>query len=416
MAAADGLSDEGTARDQDFWRNLFCRQVAANVRYWTQQIADRQGDAPRLYAERHNIVKALNRALQVEAAWAPAVDLLLTFHPYMERRGVMAEWEQYVEASLEISRRQDDQAAEAALLDRLGEVKRDQGDWAQAVTCHERACRQHETLGDIAGQARALGNLGQVYRLQRRFPEARQALEAALDSRQPDPGPEIRAFLHTTLGLVQHDEYQHTEAITSFQTAHQLWSQVGNVEGMARTRHNLGLTHLALGDWPQAESSLRSAITLYEQTRSRLYLAIASMDLGNVYLEQGRPEEAEILYRQARGVMEGSAYSRGLAQVFNNLGMACARQEKWSLAEEFFGRSIALWRQLGEPVSQANAEDNLAEVYLDQAKWDAAQQVLDKALGRLAEFPPEGRVADLLSDVNGHLREVEAGLDRIGAP
>jgi hypothetical protein len=48
MAAADGLSDEGTARDQDFWRNLFCRQVAANVRYWTQQIADRQGDAPRV--------------------------------------------------------------------------------------------------------------------------------------------------------------------------------------------------------------------------------------------------------------------------------------------------------------------------------------------------------------------------------
>jgi tetratricopeptide (TPR) repeat protein len=167
MAAADDLSAEGTSRDQDLWPDLFRRQVAANARYWTQQIADRQGDAPHLYAERHNIVKALNRALQLEAAWAPAVDLLLTFHPYMERRGVMAEWEQYVEASLEISRRQGDQAAEAALLDRLGEVKRDQGDWAQAVTCHERACQQYETLGNIAGQARALGNLGQVYRLQR---------------------------------------------------------------------------------------------------------------------------------------------------------------------------------------------------------------------------------------------------------
>jgi tetratricopeptide (TPR) repeat protein len=416
MAADSVLSPTDPAQDQDFWPSLFRRQVAANARYWTQQIADRPGDAPRLHAERHNIVKALNRALQLEAAWTPALDLLLVFHPYMERRGVMAEWEQYVEASLEISRRQGDQAAEAALLDRLGELKRDQGNWAQAASCHETACQQYEAIGDIAGQARSLGNLGQVYRLQRRFPEARQALETALESRRPAPPPELQAFLHTTLGLVQHDELQHTEAIASFQTAHRLWSQIGNVEGMARTQHNMSLAYLALGDGPQSESSLRSAITLYEQTHSRLYPAIASMDLGNVYLKQGRPGEAEALYRQARGVMEESAYSRGLAQVFNNLGMACARQGKWSLAEEFFGRSIALWRQLGEPVSQANAEDNLAEAYLCQRKWDAAREVLDKALERLADFPPEGRVAALLSDVNGHLRAVEASLRQAGTP
>ncbi len=416
MAADEVLNPSGTAPDQEFWPDLFRRQVAANARYWTQQIADRPGDAPHLHAERDNIVKALNRALQLEAAWTPAVDLLLVFHPYMERRGVMAEWEQYVEASLEISRRQGDGAAEAALLDRLGELRRDQGSWAQAVSCHETACQQYEAIGDIAGQARALGNLGQVYRLQRKFEEARQALEAGLDSRRPAPPPEMQAFLHTTLGLVQYDELQHTEAIASFQTAHRLWSQAGNVEGMARTRHNMGLAYLALGDWPQAESSLRSAIALYEQTHSRLYLAVASMDLGSVYLNQGRPGEAEALYRQARGVMEESAYSRGLAQVFNNLGMACAHQGKWSLAEEFFGRSIALWRQLGEPVSQANAEDNLAEAYLCQHKWDAAQEILDKALERLAAFPPEGRVAALLSDVTSHLRAVEAGLRQAGTP
>lgn len=407
--ADDGLSRASTALEPDFWPGLFRRQVVANARYWRDQIAANPADASPLHAERDNIVKALNRALQLEAGWTPAVDLLLAFHPYMERQGVMAQWEQYVEASLEISRRQGDRPAEAALLDRLGELKRDQGDWTEAVTCHQRACQKHEALKNVTGQARALGNLGQVYRLQRKFAEARGVLEAALNLR-PAPDLPIQAFLHTTLGLVHYDEFQHQRAIESYQVAFHLWSRVDSAEGMARTRHNIGLAHLALGDWSQAEASLRSAIALYDQTHSRLYSAVASMDLGNVYLERGQYGEAEVLYRQARGVMEESGYARGLAQVFNNLGMACTGQEKWSLAEEFFGRSIALWRQLGEPVSQANAEDNLAEAYLHQLKWDAAWELLNKARQRLSAFEPQGRVSALLSDIDGHLRTAEAGL------
>jgi tetratricopeptide (TPR) repeat protein len=165
-----------------------------------------------------------------------------------------------------------------------------------------------------------------------------------------------------------------------------------------------------MGDLSQAESSLQSAIALYEETFSRLYQAIASMDLGNVYLAQGQPDQAEALYRRARDVMERTRYVRGLAQVFNNLGMACTQQQKWELAEDSFRQSISHWRQLGEPVSQANAEDNLAEVYLQQEKWQAAWEVASRALERLSPFEAEGRVEALLSDIHEHLRTAEAGL------
>jgi hypothetical protein len=108
--------------------------------------------------------------------------------------------------------------------------------------------------------------------------------------------------------------------------------------------------------------------------------------------------------------MEHTGYTRGLAQVYNNLGMACTGQEKWSLAEDFFSRSIALWRQLGEPVSQANAEDNLSETYLLQQKWAAAHSILNDARERLSGLQPVGRVGALLTDIREHLRAVEVGL------
>jgi tetratricopeptide (TPR) repeat protein len=407
--ADDVLSQARGAPDGERWPDFFRRQVVANARFWGTQIAAEPRDAPLLHVERDNIVKALNRALQLEAAWTPAMDLLLAFHPYMERRGVMAAWERYVQACLEISRQRGDLAAEAALLDRLGELKRDQGDWAEAVTCHERACQQYGRIGDVAGRSRALISLAQVYRMQRRYPEALQALEEALPNcRECD----LQAYAHNSLGLVHFDEYRFEDALASHQRAYDLWSESGNLEGMARAQACIGNCSRLLGDLPQAESSFRSAIALHEQTHSRLHLALASLDLGNLYLEQERAEQAEALYRQAKDVLEEAGYARGLAQVFNNLGMACAQQEKWRLAEDFFGRSIGLWRQLGEPVSQANAEDNLAEAYLAQAKWEAAWEIADRALQRLGAFEPEGRVEALLSDVHEHLRLAGAKLGK----
>jgi hypothetical protein len=50
--------------------------------------------------------------------------------------------------------------------------------------------------------------------------------------------------------------------------------------------------------------------------------------------------------------------------------------------------------------------------YLKQQKWEAAWEVANRALERLSGFECEGRVEDLLSDVNEHLRTAEAGLGK----
>jgi tetratricopeptide (TPR) repeat protein len=89
--------------------------------------------------------------------------------------------------------------------------------------------------------------------------------------------------------------------------------------------------------------------------------------------------------------------------------MVCRQQGDRGLAIDFFQRSIGLWRQLGEPVSQANAEDNLAEVYLERHEWELARRVLARARERLSAFKPEGRVQRILSYINEHLRAAEEG-------
>ena len=72
-----GLSQASTTPDEEAWPELFRQQVARNARFWSEQIRTRPVGTPLLHTERDNIVKALNRALQLEAAWATVVDLLV---------------------------------------------------------------------------------------------------------------------------------------------------------------------------------------------------------------------------------------------------------------------------------------------------------------------------------------------------
>ena len=69
------------------WPELFRRKVAANARFWLGQVSAPLATPQSLATERGNVVKALIHALQLEAAWEPAVELLLAFHPYMARQG-----------------------------------------------------------------------------------------------------------------------------------------------------------------------------------------------------------------------------------------------------------------------------------------------------------------------------------------
>jgi tetratricopeptide (TPR) repeat protein len=328
----------------------------------------------------------------------------------MEWHGAWAGWAWLLETGLEISRQQGDTRRQAALLDRLGDLKRNRGDWDAAVACHQEARSLSESVGDELGRARALANLGHVYRLQRQYTEAQQAVTGALSIYQACNHPVGQADTHTNLGFLHSEQQEWDQALAHHQVAYRLGLEMENLPLMARAQHNMGTVCLFLGNKVEAESHLESAIALYEQTHAPFYLAAASMDLGNVYLKSNQPEKAELFYLRARDGMQSGESRRGLAQVHNNLGMACARQEKWALAEDTFRRSIALWRELGEPVSQANAEDNLAEAYLRQKKWQAARELLDQASQRLSALEPTARIDRLRQDIHEHLETATAAL------
>jgi tetratricopeptide (TPR) repeat protein len=179
---------------------------------------------------------------------------------------------------------------------------------------------------------------------------------------------------------------------------------------MARAQHNRGVALSWLGDFARAETCLQRAMALYEQTQARLYRAIAAMDLGTVYLRDEQAEQAESIFCWALEVMQKVDYSWGIALVLTNLGRACIQQGKYVQAEDFSRRAATHWHRLNQPISEANAKDNLAEAYLKQGKWQAALEPLTQALDLLNRLEATPRNENLRHEIEEHIYQAKASL------
>ncbi|RPI58660.1 MAG: hypothetical protein EHM56_01210, partial [Chloroflexi bacterium] len=160
--ADNALIQESSGTEPGFWPDFFRQKAAANALFWLDHVSRAPSSTATLNRERDNVAKALSLGLQVETAWQPAIELLLASHRYMEWHGSWRDWEQFLAAGLEISRQRGDVASEAAIVDRLGDLKRNEGDLAAAIACHEQAAQLNGQIGNAVGRARALANLGHV--------------------------------------------------------------------------------------------------------------------------------------------------------------------------------------------------------------------------------------------------------------
>jgi tetratricopeptide (TPR) repeat protein len=101
------------------------------------------------------------------------------------------------------------------------------------------------------------------------------------------------------------------------------------------------------------------------------------------FAAQGRAVEAEALYKQSLATMEQSLPGDPiLAGSLNNVAQFYRAQKRFSEAEEFFNRALAIYvaRYGDNNTSTATVINNLAGTYLSDRKFDAAEPLYRRGL------------------------------------
>lgn len=166
-----------------------------------------------------------------------------------------------------------------------------QGDSAGALEAWGRARRLASRVGHVEMELEALEGIARLKR--REDPAA--ALEAyasaiVLATGRGDAGR--RGGLRYAIGLVQWEQGTYTDALSSFEAAHEDLRAAGDRVHAGLALNSVGRTLRDLGRYEEAVDRLTAAVTLHRQSGERLLESHARATMGDIHLDLGRPDDA----------------------------------------------------------------------------------------------------------------------------
>lgn len=151
-------------------------------------------------------------------------------------------------------------------------------------------------------------------------------------------------------------------------------------------RHNeavalecIGVQHYYRGNYGDAKNYLHEAENLYRKEGSHRGLASVYNNLGLVEQDLGNYSRAIACFSFALINDESEADHRGKAITLNNLGTVYLYKGEYDRAYDYFKHSLRLGKQMSENEAIANALNNLGLFHLDKQCFDSALYYFRKA-------------------------------------
>jgi tetratricopeptide (TPR) repeat protein len=322
------------------------------------------------------------------------------------RQGHGEAWEAILTRATTRSREENDPVQIDFQL-QLGTLYRLQGRLPEAQQCFKAALQACDQYDVQTHRWQLLGQQGLVARLSGQHEEALAYCRQVLAIKQLPSRTHAEAL--NVMGLVAHDQRRWTEARHFFESALTLYRSMDDPYEIARILTNRGIVLERSDRWDEAEESYLEAIELFQAAGHQIERYKAVMNLGNVYLRREDYTAAIGQYRAALPIFEQSNYLIDLAHTYNNLGMAYEGLGDLDMAEPYFWVSINLWERLDDAYNLANTFDNLGHMFIKAEQPLRAAEILNQALQILMTSPNSRAfillrqvIENRLAKLNGH--------------
>ena len=322
------------------YAGVFRERVLANTRYWLDRVTDLAAQAADLDQDREQLIRAVGFALDLEAAWPAARELVIALAPLMERRGHWENWSQLLERAVGAAQQANDSGSSLTLRAMLARLRQRQGRLAEAIVYYQRNIRLAHRLHNDFEEGRACTNLG---------------------------------FIWVELG-----RWQRAEALCCGALA--IFDRINSDHGRAHTENHLGLMYTRQGLWERGRYHLDRACAIWQAINDRHGLMRGLINLSVLLIDSGEPTAAFPYLEQALELARLTGETVEVANIYTNLGLAYRLNGDLHQAEVYGRQAEDIFLEVSNLAKLADVWQNLARVYLGQGNWAEARRRLEAAL------------------------------------
>lgn len=322
------------------------------------------------------------------------------------RLGDFEQAEHHLSQALAATSSQGDRAQQAKVLNVLGLLNWDLGHYDRALERFGQAGELAAALGDARLEGAVLNNISLVHDELGDYRRSLETYQQALDRYAGVDFPRGRGDTLGNIGGVHLLLGHYREALAYYQQALAISEQLDSVTAMSQDHGNLALCHLGLGDTKQALAHFERAIELAGAAGSQQDVAYWTRGKANALLRQGRYEQGLALHRAAVEQYQALGARTEAVEAMYDLGRLYLALGDSVSAEQWFGQSIGLARDIGLARGVTLNLLALGDLQLRRQALEEAAALYGQAWQRAQEAGEMSLAADsLLRLANAHQQQ-----------
>jgi tetratricopeptide (TPR) repeat protein/transcriptional regulator with XRE-family HTH domain len=297
----------------------------------------------------------------------------------------------------------------------LGEFLHTWGYRDQALAMHRSAAAIADAVGDRAGHAVSLANLGNTEYLAADYPAAKASLTEAITLHR-ELGNHLGladALLRLGLVLCLLDRYVLSqEALTETLS---LFRELGDKSGQAQALDYLGFLQYSSGEYRASGASLEEALALFRKVGDQRGQAEVLCDMGRLQNYTGDYDSAIQSLTRSLNMHRELGSRRDQAMTLNHLGIAQRLTGAYEAASSSLAQALHLSTQIGDQHHRGGVLLDLGSLCLATGDYAKAADCLTQALELLNHIGDRQGQAETLNCMGDLLAETDgpaAGLIR----
>ncbi|MDP2174222.1 MAG: sigma 54-interacting transcriptional regulator [Candidatus Cloacimonadaceae bacterium] len=169
----------------------------------------------------------------------------------------------------------------------------------------------------------------------------------------------------------------------------------------AEAKKTKGKIHYYINEWDQSEEAFKDSETMYNLAKDHKGLAAIFNNLGVLYMFQGDWGKSEQYFLNSLALEKEHFNLNGISVCYNNLGGLMDDKGDPQRSLFYLEEALKLQKMLNEPYNITNIYNNIGVTWMDHSEYDKAEDALKKSLETAIEF--------------GFYRNTVASLNNLGA-
>ncbi|XP_049603242.1 G-protein-signaling modulator 2 isoform X2 [Syngnathus scovelli] len=303
----------------------------------------------------------------------------------------------FFEAAIQVGT--EDLQVLSAIYSQLGNAYFHLHDYAKALEFHRHDLTLTRTVGDLLGEAKASGNLGNTLKVLGRFDEAMVCCQRHLDIARDvnDKVGQARALYN--FGNVYHAKGKSIcwsgaepgdfpeDVMAALRKASEYYEanlglvqEVGDRAAQGRTYGNLGNTHYLLGNFRNAVASHEQRLLIAKEFGDRSAERRAYCNLGNAYIFLGEFEVAAEHYKRTLQLARQLKDRAVEAQACYSLGNTYTLLQDYERAIDYHLKHLIIAQDLNDRIGEGRACWSLGNAHTALGNHDQAMHFAEKHL------------------------------------